>query len=256
MLVLPSVSLEAVIKRQILEGVQAVVKLHRSSQFTGKIPLQLFDKTGGADNVRFEGSYRTSTMSILANQSLEYDELEVRVAAELVIRAKAKHIAAPLPSQNPYAAGPQRYSAIPYAQAPLQPPTHQQAVATAGQPNIANLITSLDGPALQKLLGAMQQNPQTAQTPQPHMPLQSPTHNQNLSALLGNAGLQQHQVHSQQNYNYPPNQALQQLPSNFQYGAPYQPAPQQAMVQQHQQPQTGQHQHVQNIMEQLAKWKQ
>ena len=54
-LILPGVPLEAVVKRQILEGVQAIVKLHRTSQLTGKIPLQLFDRTGGADNVRFEG---------------------------------------------------------------------------------------------------------------------------------------------------------------------------------------------------------
>ena len=54
-LILPGVPLEAVVKRQILEGVQAIVKLYRTSQLTGKIPLQLFDRTSGADNVRFEG---------------------------------------------------------------------------------------------------------------------------------------------------------------------------------------------------------
>lgn len=54
-LLLPNVPLAAVIKRQILEGVQAVVKLFRTAQLSGKIPLQLFDRTGGIDNVRFEG---------------------------------------------------------------------------------------------------------------------------------------------------------------------------------------------------------
>ena len=49
------VSLQAVIKRQIIEGVQAVVKIHRRSQVTGKIPLQVFDRSGGMDNVRFDG---------------------------------------------------------------------------------------------------------------------------------------------------------------------------------------------------------
>jgi hypothetical protein len=52
---MPRVSLAAVVKRQILEGVLAVVKLHRSSQMSGKIPLQLFDRTSGVENVRFEG---------------------------------------------------------------------------------------------------------------------------------------------------------------------------------------------------------
>ena len=52
---LPRVSLVAVIKRQILEGVLAVVKIFRQSQVTGKIPLQVFDRSAGAENVRFEG---------------------------------------------------------------------------------------------------------------------------------------------------------------------------------------------------------
>ena len=52
---LPRIPLDAVIKRQILEGVQAVVKIFRQSQVTGKIPLQVFDRRGGVDHVRFEG---------------------------------------------------------------------------------------------------------------------------------------------------------------------------------------------------------
>lgn len=55
MLLPPRLSLAAVIKRQILEGVPAVVKLHRSAQVTGKIPLQVFDRSRGTDDVRFEG---------------------------------------------------------------------------------------------------------------------------------------------------------------------------------------------------------
>ena len=43
-------------KRQIIEGVQAVVKIFRHSQVTGKVPLQVFDRRAGADNVRFEGT--------------------------------------------------------------------------------------------------------------------------------------------------------------------------------------------------------
>lgn len=49
-------SLDAVVKRQILEGVQAVVKIFRQSQVTGKIPLQVFDRSGGVDNIRFDGN--------------------------------------------------------------------------------------------------------------------------------------------------------------------------------------------------------
>lgn len=48
-------SLTAVIRRQIIEGVQAIVKLSRSNQYSGKIPLQVFNRTGGIDNVKFNG---------------------------------------------------------------------------------------------------------------------------------------------------------------------------------------------------------
>jgi len=56
----------AVVKRQIIEGVQAVVKILRQSQITGKIPLQVFDRRGGQDNVRFEGRsyHRNSYMPL------------------------------------------------------------------------------------------------------------------------------------------------------------------------------------------------
>lgn len=52
---LPRVSLVALIKRQVIEGVQAVVKILRSSQVTGKIPLTVFDRSGGQDNARYDG---------------------------------------------------------------------------------------------------------------------------------------------------------------------------------------------------------
>ena len=55
---LPRVSLDAVIKRQMIEGVQAVVKILRQSQVTGKIPLQVFDRRGGHDNIRFDGEFK------------------------------------------------------------------------------------------------------------------------------------------------------------------------------------------------------
>lgn len=51
----PRVSLSAVIERQINEGVLAVVKLSRNNQYSGKVPLQVFDRSGGANNVRFNG---------------------------------------------------------------------------------------------------------------------------------------------------------------------------------------------------------
>lgn len=51
----PRLPLAVVIKRQILEGVQAVVRLTRQCQINVKIPLQVFDRSSGTENVRFDG---------------------------------------------------------------------------------------------------------------------------------------------------------------------------------------------------------
>lgn len=51
----PRIPLNAAVQRQIKEGVLAVVRLSRPNQFSRKIPLQVFDRSGGPDNVRFNG---------------------------------------------------------------------------------------------------------------------------------------------------------------------------------------------------------
>ncbi|KAL9602985.1 MAG: hypothetical protein Q9219_001510 [cf. Caloplaca sp. 3 TL-2023] len=259
---LPRVSLVAVIKRQIIEGVQAVVKIFRQSQVTGKIPLQVFDYSAGVDNVRFE----------------EYNELDAHIASELVIRAKNARLApAPLPQQiNP------SYGAAQYAR-PLQPmsqpmapqPTApQQPQQLGGAPNIANLITSLDGPALQKLLGAMSQNPQSPHTPQPGQASVSQRTPQipDLSSILGTPQQPAHQGYQQYPQGgLPPNQqqSIYGAPTNGQTFAnnpalasllanvgDHRSSVQAGTLSQQDQSQVGQQQHVQNIMEQLARWKQ
>ncbi|KAL8998468.1 MAG: hypothetical protein Q9169_002505 [Polycauliona sp. 2 TL-2023] len=252
---LPPVSLVAVIKRQILEGVQAVVRIHRQSQVTGKIPLQVFDHSAGADNVRYE----------------EYNELDAHIAAELVVRAQASRLAPPAiqqPMNNSSYGAPQYRPPPPI---PQQPMPQQQPQPP---PNIANLITSLDGPALQKLLGVMAQNPQSPQTPQQGQP---PPQFSNLPSFLGGNPPQQQAPQGypqfpqggslQQNHQLPPspygpvpngqpfanNATLASLLANV--GANRQPAQQQGMPPMHQGQPESQH-HVQNIMDQLSRWKQ
>lgn len=51
----PRIPLNAAVQRQIIEGVLAVVRLSRPNQFSRKIPLQVFDRTSGPDNLRFNG---------------------------------------------------------------------------------------------------------------------------------------------------------------------------------------------------------
>ena len=51
----PRLDIGAVVRRQILEGVQAVVFLNKKMQMDGKINLQVFDRRQGEANVRFDG---------------------------------------------------------------------------------------------------------------------------------------------------------------------------------------------------------
>ena len=52
---MPNMPLNAVVRRQIYEGVVAVVQLYRAARASGKIPLKVFDRSAGINNVRFEG---------------------------------------------------------------------------------------------------------------------------------------------------------------------------------------------------------
>ncbi|KAI9868456.1 MAG: hypothetical protein M1813_005900 [Trichoglossum hirsutum] len=244
----PRLDLAAVIRRQILEGVQAVSRLTRQTQSSGKIPMQVFDRRGGAGNVRYD----------------EYDNLDPAVAAELVVRAKQTHGAPPssnqygLPATQPYQA-PTQYNQSFVPQVPQQQPPSATAGAT---PNLASLITSLDGPTLQKLLGALQQQPSSVQPHVQHQQ-QSPTSlSADFTSLLGAGPRPQQQQQQQQPPFQPPaanpyaalasnsvftgNQALASLLANTGNRAP------QPSVQQPQQNQPASQVH--NILDQIAKW--
>ena len=53
----PRLSEAAVVRRQIVEGVLAIVKLNASALAKSKVNLQVFDRRGGAGNVQFNGMY-------------------------------------------------------------------------------------------------------------------------------------------------------------------------------------------------------
>ncbi|KAH0367134.1 hypothetical protein KCU65_g4835, partial [Aureobasidium melanogenum] len=151
LLLSPRLSEAAVVRRQILEGVLAVSRITRINQQTAKIPLQIFDRRAGIENVRFD----------------EYDNLDPTIAAQLVLRAKAAPAYAPpqpvpAPVQYGYGAG-----------------------VTTAAPNLSNLITSLDPTGLQKLLGVMQP-PGIPTGPHPGLPPATAL-TPDLAKLLGNA---------------------------------------------------------------------
>jgi hypothetical protein len=190
----PRLPVDLVVKRQILEGVVAVVKLTRGNQQTGKIPLQVFDRSAGIGNVRFD----------------EYVDLAPNIAAELVVREKSK------------AAPPQPAVQQPYGYPPYQPPAPIAAPPPAATPNLGNLVGSLDNATLQKLLSTISA-PIPAAAPQQQNPVAA-QHNGGidlqaiLGGLMGNQAQapqqQQHQQNPQQfgqQGQYPAQQATQNL---------------------------------------------
>ncbi|PGH36053.1 hypothetical protein GX50_01065 [[Emmonsia] crescens] len=238
----PRISLTAVVRRQIIEGVLAIVKLSRSNQFSGKIPLQVFDRTGGIDNVKFN----------------EYSELEFSVAAEVVLHARTIHLgsASKYPSTR-----------VPGISQILPPPSQisRPQPSLGSNNNITNLISNLDGPALQSLLGALQHNPAALQAAQQHYaPQGNPT---DLASILSNFSRQQNsfapptstpQQAPPPTYGLPPrfpvarsDPSLASLLAQTLGGQPLsQPPPPPPQMTPQMSP------HVQSIMNQLMKWKQ
>uniref|UniRef100_L2GED2 RNA-binding protein n=1 Tax=Colletotrichum fructicola (strain Nara gc5) TaxID=1213859 RepID=L2GED2_COLFN len=135
---------EALISRLAAEGVHGVVDLDMQAHNYGRIPLRVFKQAPGGQAM-FE----------------DYDNIEPKIAAELVLRQKAN--AAPPyqpPPQQPYPGyGGQPYGGQPPAHAPAYPPQGQrlppQAVPQApavNQADIANIMSGVDNTTLQQLL--------------------------------------------------------------------------------------------------------
>ncbi|KAL3426272.1 RNA recognition domain-containing protein [Phlyctema vagabunda] len=202
----PRLPIQAVIRRQVLEGVLAVSQLDMRSQNSSKIPLQVFNRQAGANDVRFD----------------EYRDLEPRIAAELVLRAKQTQVQAPAYSQPQYAS-PQAY----------QPPQPAPAPVAAA-PDLVNLVGQLDNATLQRLLSALPQQQQQ------NMPAATANSGMNLAGILGGLNGQQGQ---QAQPTYP---QLVTAANTYSQNAPSYPPPAQAQSAQQ----------VQNIMAQLAKFRQ
>ncbi|KAH8668865.1 hypothetical protein BX600DRAFT_510924 [Xylariales sp. PMI_506] len=199
---------ELVIQRQVVEGVHGVSELDFRAQSVAKIPLQVFDRSAGRHNARFD----------------QYQDLDPKIAAELIARAKgqAQHQLAPS-----------------YPPAPQYPPTayaphmqHQQPYG--GQP-AANLnlgaLQNLDNATLQRVLAAIQ----TQGALQGQQPVAMPGTDVNavLSALGGGVP------------GMPP---MQSQPQGYPSGPAAPGAPPQGNA--------SDQAHVQNIMAQLSRYRQ
>ncbi len=243
----PRLNEDAVIRRQILEGVTAVIKLTMRSQDASKIPLKVFDRSRGADSVRFD----------------EYAELEPSIAAQVVIREKAKMVPVVQPQQRPYGQAPQQYG----VQLPYQQPAQAQA-APAPAPNMANILGQVDNATLQKLLASMAPKPQQAPAPTP-APIPQPAAPQansqvDLASLLGMLSKQAQPAQAapqQLHYAQPPQQQLNgQQNGQAQYAASQQLSAMLQSATAAKQPQAAQSQGAQpdvnNILAQLQRFRQ
>jgi hypothetical protein len=158
----PRLPLQAVIKRQILEGVHGLVKLLQMNSVSQKLPLQVFDRSSGASNVKFN----------------EYVDLDVNIAADIILHTKRTQ-SSPI---SPYPQTPQSYNVAPPFQQQQQPPqssfqNHPPQYHLQGQHPLAH-----------------QQPPQQQQPPQhypyPHAQQQPPQvypHQQPPAASAGNS---------------------------------------------------------------------
>jgi hypothetical protein len=193
----PRLSEEAVVHRQIMEGVLAVVKLKRTNQDTSKIGLTVFKRKGGMRDVQFE----------------EYDNLDPSICVELVLREKQTQASnagyqmqystpmppppqqygyqtpsAPLPQQSPtplqYAYPPGYPPPPQYGAAPPPPPQHLQNISTNNLQHLLANLGQAPAPAAAQY-GAPRAQPGSAAYPPPAgfgqypgMPPPPPQHHQ------------------------------------------------------------------------------
>ncbi|CAK7207594.1 nuclear polyadenylated RNA-binding protein 3 [Sporothrix eucalyptigena] len=131
---------DAIIQVHVLEGVIAVVDLDSRAQATGKIPVQVFNRSVGVKNVRFDG----------------YQDLAPPVAADVVARAKS---AAVVQQHRP--AYPQAYQA-PASYGQPYAPAYQTAAAQAATAapytaaDIVALFGQLDNATIAQIINALQ----------------------------------------------------------------------------------------------------
>lgn len=225
----PRIPKDQIVQRQAVEGVHAVVDLDLRAQHTGKIPVQAFDRSAGASNVRFD----------------QYVDLDPGIAAEVILRTKATSIPSyGVQSYQPPNAGLVNYS-NPYA-GHGQPPTTNyngisaypaQPQAPASQvPDLTNLIGKVDGRTLNQLLATLQGGNAAPVAVRPEEPAPPTQHDIQalLSTLSGHQPTAAPPAYTQHPGSYPP----QAAPT-------YQPPVSGDSAAQ-----------VQNIMAQLAKYRQ
>jgi hypothetical protein len=241
----PRLPLQAVIKRQIVEGVHGLVKLLQVNSMSYKIPLQVFDRSSGASNVKFN----------------EYVDLDINVASDIVLHARRTS----QPVISPYTPTQTYGGSLPYVHPQAQQASPQQ-YSPHGPPDFSRAPPPVQNPYQYVPQQHYSQPPMQQQPPTPSSANSNPPNLQQLLANLRHpnegsgaqmspagkgpdlGGLLSNIAARQQNYAQP-NPANGAQPSPMSYAAPP------AQVQGYGQQQNGQQQNsVHNIMEQLARY--
>ena len=88
----PRWSEEAVVRRQVMEGVTGVVHLYRADRMKNKVPLRLFNRSGGANNVSFDRTSDTGFLHRVFAKSCEQNTLiSTRPQRQTSSSAQSKH---------------------------------------------------------------------------------------------------------------------------------------------------------------------
>ncbi|GJC91678.1 RNA recognition domain-containing protein [Colletotrichum higginsianum] len=133
----PSFPREAIIQRQVIEGVHAIVDLDMHAQNIGKIPVRVFDRSGGL-SARYD----------------DYRDIDPPIAAELVLRAKSQAMPAAAPYQSaPLLSHSTKYTDSSRMGPPRGPPPAQQQAVNAA--DLASMMSGIDNATLQRLLASM-----------------------------------------------------------------------------------------------------
>ena len=211
--------LGAVVKRQIVEGVQAIVKLVSPQQGT-RIPLQLFDRSAGTSSVTFN----------------EYADLDPNTAADIVISARQRERGV---QQRPQF--PPQFPQSPYSQTPTTP--WQQPANMPFPPP----------PQQFQYPPHLQPNFRPNQAPPYSAPNSAAGNQSNLQELLANLKSGTGPSTPQSAHSVPPQPQYGQQPQHFQYGPPP-PQMQYGQQQQYQQQanqQAGGQSNVQYLLDQM-----
>ncbi|KAI1171838.1 hypothetical protein F4777DRAFT_593369 [Nemania sp. FL0916] len=132
----PQMARDAVIQHQIREGVHAVVELDLRAQDHGRLSLQVFDRSAGYDNVRFD----------------QYQDLEPPIAAQIVLQAKSRSSMPPVAYHNAIYPPAPHYSTSTQSHyvPPIPPhPSYPPPTAGGGGP------PPLDSAAIHRILGSL-----------------------------------------------------------------------------------------------------